>query len=183
MSETTRPRYLIGGLSESSQKAQPLREEVTLLFDEWRAPVMRYLLSLGLRPQDGEEIVQEVFLALYRHLSAGKPRHNLRGWIFRVAHNLGLKRRQAGGGLQDWNEVSDRQSDPSPNPEEALAAAQRQQKLLAVVDALPEADRVCLYLRGEGLRYREISEILSMSLGAVAVSLSRTFGKLARADK
>src|SRR5262245_26148040 len=70
-----------------------LEQEVVGLFDEFRGPLLRYLLSLGLPVHDGEEIIQETFLALFRHLRAGKDRRNLRGWLFRVAHNLGLKRR------------------------------------------------------------------------------------------
>ena len=54
--------------------------------------------------------------------------------------------------------------------------------LLAVVQALPEQDRRCLYLRAEGLRYRDITEVLGMSLGAVAQSLARSLERLHRAD-
>jgi RNA polymerase sigma-70 factor (ECF subfamily) len=180
---STNPDFVSTGVwGRSDAHPTRLEAEVTALFEEWRAPVMRYLLNLGLRPQDGEEIVQEVFLALFRHLRAGKPRDNIRGWVFRVAHNLGLKRRYSKGGLHD-SEPTEQRSDPAPNPEEAFAAAQRQRKLLAVVNALPEQDRSCLHLRAEGLRYREISEVLGMSLGAVALSLSRSLAKLTRADK
>jgi RNA polymerase sigma-70 factor (ECF subfamily) len=72
--------------------------------------------------------------------------------------------------------------DPAPNPEERWSWRQRQKRLLAVVEALPEPDRRCLYLRAEGLRYREITGVLGMSLGSVALSLSRTFARLNRAD-
>src|SRR5262245_3102044 len=78
---------------ESAGEGSSLEQEVTALFDDLRRPVLRYLSSLGLELQDGEEVVQEVFLSLFLHLRDGKPRSNLRGWIFRVAHNLGLKRR------------------------------------------------------------------------------------------
>jgi hypothetical protein len=44
-------------------------EEVTELFEQLRNPLFRYLLSLGLNTQDGEEVIQEVFLALFQHLS------------------------------------------------------------------------------------------------------------------
>src|SRR5215467_16375243 len=71
-----------------------LEREVTALFDDMRTPVMRYLSSFGLSPDDSEEVLQEVFLSLFLHLRSGKPRSNLRGWVFRVAHNLGLKRRE-----------------------------------------------------------------------------------------
>jgi RNA polymerase sigma-70 factor (ECF subfamily) len=40
-----------------------------------------------------------------------------------------------------------------------------------------------LHLRAEGLRYREIAEILEMSLGAVSISLSRSLARLERADR
>src|ERR1019366_1416919 len=67
--------------------------EVIRLFDQYRDSLLRYVLSLGLSAHDGEEIVQEVFLALFRHLRTGKSRRNLPGWTFCVAHNLALKQR------------------------------------------------------------------------------------------
>src|SRR5271170_2607218 len=61
------------------------------LFEQFRNPLLRYALSFGVPVHDAEEIIQEVFLALFRHLQSGRSRKNLRGWIFRVAHNLALK--------------------------------------------------------------------------------------------
>jgi len=37
-------------------------------------------------------------------------------------------------------------------------------------------------LRADGLRYREISQAMGMSLGSVAASLARSLAKLTRAD-
>ena len=79
--------------ADSGNGSHPLEQDLVALFDQFREPLLRYLASFGLPIQDGEEIVQEVFLALFRHLKAGKSRSNLRGWLFRVAHNLALKRR------------------------------------------------------------------------------------------
>jgi RNA polymerase sigma-70 factor (ECF subfamily) len=55
--------------------------------------------------------------------------------------------------------------------------------LSAILRALPEQDRRCLYLRAEGLRYREVGEVLGMSLGSVAASLERSLARFQRADK
>ena len=156
-------------------------------FEQFRAPLLRYTLSLGLSVCDGEEITQEVFLALFQHLQLGKCQRNLRGWIFRVAHNLALKRRQAKQRLQDGAPSDrltvERQLDSSPNPEEQVLAAQRQRRLLEALNALPEQDRACLRLRAEGLRYREIARVLGISLGTVSVSLSRALARLMCADE
>ena len=85
-------------------KPSPLEEEVVNLFDQFRDRLLRYALSFGLSIQDGEEIVQEVFLSLFQHLQRGKPRQNLQGWLFRVTHNLALRQR----GQSRRNHTSDR---------------------------------------------------------------------------
>jgi RNA polymerase sigma-70 factor, ECF subfamily len=167
--------------------ALELECEVVGLFDELRNRLLRYVLSMGLSVHDGEEIIQEVFLSLFRHLQLGRSRRNLRGWLFRVAHNLALKRRYTNQKRPDCGELDEstleRQLDSGPNPEERLAGSQRQERLLAVVRALPEQDQHCLHLRAEGLRYREIAEVLDVSLGAVSISLTRALERLQRADK
>jgi RNA polymerase sigma-70 factor (ECF subfamily) len=164
-----------------------LEEEIVELFDLLRSPVLRYLLGIGLPVEDAEEIVQEVFLALFQHLRGGKPRDNLRGWVFRVAHNLGLKRRGVMARGTGFTRVAASDEavavpDPSPNPEDQIANAQRQARLLAILKALPEQDQACLHLRAEGLRYREIAEVLGISLGAVSASLTRSMARMVRAD-
>lgn len=162
-----------------------LEAEVIALFDQLRNPLLRYVLSIGIRVQEAEEIVQDVFLSLYRHVRIGRSRSNLRGWVFRVAHNLALKQRgssrrdsaSAGpGAVAEWR------CDPAPDPEEQMVRSERRKRLLAVLRALPEQDQSCLYLRAEGLRYREIAEVLDMSLGSVSISLTRSLARLHRAD-
>ncbi len=169
-----------------SPASSPLAEEVVGLFDQLRARLLRYMLSLGLPVEDGEEIIQEVFLSLIHHLQRGKSRSNLRGWVFRVAHNLALKRRnQARASRQNLSEATAASeglfTDPDPNPEDQVVSGQKRERLAAVLSALPEQDRRCLVLRAEGLRYREIAEVLDISLGAVSLSLGRSLARLARA--
>lgn len=170
---------------QSLAKASRIEEEVMELFEEFRSPLLRYSVSLGLPVHDAEEVIQEVFLALFRHLHRGRSRRNLRGWLFRVAHNLALKQRLANQTLQQTARdasVAEAQIDPAPSPEEQMSAAQRRYRLQAVVRALPENDQHCLRLRAEGLRYRDIAAVLGMSLGAVSISLTRSLARLVRAD-
>ena len=153
------------------------------LFDQLRDPLLRYLSGFGLALPDCEEVLQEVFLSLFQHLDRGKSQENIRGWLFRVAHNLALKRRYRS--RQDFEVYEESGAaelaiDPAPNPEDRMVNSQAQQRLLAVVEALPEQDRRCLFLRAEGMRYREIAGILDMSLGAVSISLARSLARIAR---
>jgi RNA polymerase sigma-70 factor (ECF subfamily) len=69
-----------------------------------------------------------------------------------------------------------------PNPEEHFAGVQRRERLLAAIEALPELDRCCLYLRAEGLRYRQIAEVLDISLGGVSELLGRTLARVSKVE-
>jgi RNA polymerase sigma-70 factor (ECF subfamily) len=162
-----------------------LQKEVLDLFEQSRAGLLHYLRCIGVRDHDGEEVVQEVFLALFQHLRLGRDQQNLRGWVFRVAHNIGLKHlnRARRNGSLEAESCLRRQVHPDPNPEQQMNAQQRQQALLAAFRALPEQDRRCLHLRSEGLRYREIAEVVGISLGSVAQSLARSLERLRRADR
>ena len=175
----------VGSSFELAAESSPA-EEVTRLFRELHAPVVRYLVSMGLPAADGEEVAQEVFVALFHHLRRGRPRTNLRAWVFRVAHNQGLKRRY---GQRRWldfaAEADGAEQAPcgEPNPEERFAARQGEKLMRAVVRALPERDQACLHLRTEGLTYREIARALGMSLGAVSASIQRSILRIRRVQE
>ncbi len=84
------------GLDEAAALPRPAEaagahDAVLRLFDAHRDGVHRYVRALGIADGDGEDLVQDVFLALFHHVARGRPRTNLRGWIFRVAHNLALR--------------------------------------------------------------------------------------------
>jgi RNA polymerase sigma-70 factor, ECF subfamily len=183
---TALPALRADSATEGGNGRDRLEAEVVALFDELRDPLLRYLSSFGLSLPDGEEVLQEAFLALFQHLDRGKSRENLRGWLFRVAHNLALKRRyriRRDVEAQVERGVADLAMEPGPNPEDQMVRSQTQQRLLAVVQALPEQDRLCLFLRAEGLRYREIAGILDMSLGAVSLSLARSLARIVRSSE
>jgi RNA polymerase sigma-70 factor (ECF subfamily) len=172
--------------AETSESVLSVEHEILSLFDLLRVNLLRYAISFGLSVHDGEDILQEVFLALFHHLRQERSRSNLRGWVFRVTHHLALKRRatnQSRSNLCEADCFLEEYTDPSPSPEEQLIFRERRANLLATVRALPENDQWCLRLRAEGLRYREISEVLGISLGSVSTSLTRSLARLERTDK
>ena len=169
------------GVGGSHAAALPhLKEEVLSLHEVYRQRLFRYVASLGLSSSDAEDVVQETFLALFRHLRADRPRTNLAGWLFRVAHRTALKRRVAN--RSEVNSAADdfhltRLTDLS-NPEEQVLFDEDQRRLQRIFKVLPELDRLCLQLRAEGLKYREIANVLNISLGSVCNSLERSMSRL-----
>ena len=166
--------------AKDTERNNAVQDEVVRLFAELRAPLLRYLHLLGLSVGDGEDVVQETFLALFRHLLASKPRDNLQGWVFTVARNVALKRIQqtrASANVPEFVATAD----PSASPEDRAVRIQQGRAVQAAIAALPDLDRQCLCLRAEGLRYREIAKVLDVSLGSVALALGRALARLARA--
>ena len=173
-------------LSDRAAQLDAAQRDVLSLYDEHALPLLRYARAFGLSDEAAEDVVQDVFVALFRHLVLDRPRHNLAGWLFRVTRNLSLKqRRRAGASATDrfTSLLLERLVDPADTPEERMAFDQRSHRLRSVVRALTPRERHCIYLRSEGLSYRQIAGALGMSLGGVAKSLARALGRLARADR
>ena len=165
-----------------------IEQQVLALFDECAPGVRRYVASFNLGAAATDDVVQDVFLALFRHLSLGRPTTNLKAWLFQVAHNLSLKQRQriVKRGLLEgaWDAISAEQVlDDELNPEERLAERHRQRHLVDVLRLMPERDQRCIFLRAEGLCYRDIAKTLGVSLGSVAKSVVRAIGRLSAADR
>ena len=154
--------------------------EATSLYRELRKPLLRYLVCLGLSSEDAQDIVQDAFLSLHRHLASGGSQENIRGWVFRVAHNRARNRqnsydRRFGTALDD---DMDRVSGGA-SPEGLVLEKERFQRLEKAIRLLTDSERECLLLRSEGLRYREIGDVLGIPTSTVAETVGRAVKKLA----
>ena len=167
------------GILRTDSGATALQVQVTQLFEESREDVYRYLLTLGLTPPRAQEAAQEVFLRLYVALKKGEDIENPRGWIFRVAHNWGLKvraRHAAEGPFDPQLELH--LASPAATPESELLQRERMERFHHAVEGLSEQQKRCLFLRMEGLRYPEIAAALGISASAVGEFLRRAVARL-----
>ncbi len=154
--------------------------EATTLFGELRKPLLRYLVCLGLSSDEAQDVVQDAFLSLHRHLSAGGSEENMRGWLFRVAHNRARNRqnsydRKFSAPFEDAAEsILD-----EATPERVLLEKEKFERLANAIRTLAGDERQCLLLRASGLRYREIGEVLGVATSTVADMVERAVKKLA----
>lgn len=157
----------------------PAHEIVMNMFSIMRSPLYRHLVWMSLTPDEAEDVIQETFLRFYQQLSSGAlPQYNLRGWIWRVAHNLAIDLRYASvrkhnGTEMNIDAVSEWLADPSPGPHQIAEWQQSRQRVQAGIEQLSERDRQCVYLRVQGLGYRQIASILGIGRSTVADTLDR----------
>lgn len=119
-------------------------------------------------PNDWQDLLQEIALAIWRGLPGFQGRSKLSTWLYRVAVNTALqhvrKRRPQSEPLGD---------DPSRDPVGALGVRDPLSLLDDFLGELDPVNRALLLLDLEGLGRDEIGEVLGLSPGAVAVRMTR----------
>lgn len=164
--------------------SDPLPDRAVLdQYHREQAPLRRYLVFLGINADTAEEIVQESFLRLYRHLSRGGDRTNLRAWLYRVAHNLARNEQNSAhnrlcGPIDDEGVSHGASTSHGISPELLFLNRERDDKLREAISVLSAPQRECLVLRAQGMKYREIAAVLDLSISAVGENVQRGLEKL-----
>ena len=170
-----------------TQKPMDLEQNVVHVYETLRTQVCQYLTATFGDPAEAEDITQETFLRLYVHWSSGKTiaENRLRSWIFRVAHNLAIDRTRSAKFIrelasEEYSAAALQVPDGGSDPEETLLDRERFNAVRRGLALLSKQESRCLHLRAEGFCYREIAEILNISVSSAAEFLRRAMRKMAR---
>lgn len=161
-----------------SATAMTARERTTAAYVRERESLYRFLLSQGLNADMAQDVTQDVFVEMYVALEAAKPVRSDRAWLFSVAAH------KAADYWRDRHSRSVLSLDTSPDSglaqvlqaplaEQDLLARERLARVAMAIAQLPSPQRVCLTLRGEGLRYREIAQTLGVATSTVSEWLKK----------
>lgn len=140
-----------------------------------RDRLYRFVLVRGASAADAEDIVQDAFLAAWRHLGGYRPRWRFSTWLFTIA------RRRAGRRRIDHVELPAVLIDASDGPQEIAQDDQRRANIwLLARELLPSSwfDVLWLYY-AEDRQTGEIARILGRSVAWVKVTLHRSRKRLA----
>jgi RNA polymerase sigma-70 factor, ECF subfamily len=152
--------------------------------------VHRLAFGITRNAADAEEVVQDVFLRLFRKIDAFEGRSALATWIYRIAVNTALiKRRGKRAEMEvlledylptfkdDGHRDGDRTmllADWSETPEEELLSCETRETVRRMIAGLPEHYRVVLLLRDmEELSNEETAEVLEDTVASVKSRLHR----------
>ena len=159
------------------------RAELRKIFDRTYPDVLHYFLRRGYSRDDARDLAQETFVHAIRNWHSYRNEAPPEGWILGIARNvfrgnLRYRRREKRAGaelsLEDWMEQdlpTDGDSAP-PQPLRRSLAEERGRLLRKAMTHLTREQRDCLALRiDQELSYREIAEVLQISLEAVKARL------------
>jgi RNA polymerase sigma-70 factor, ECF subfamily len=131
---------------------------------------------------DAEDIVQEVFLAMFKALPNFRREARFSTWLYRIAQNtIGQFYRQKKRRPQSHSLASaEAVIDPAESPATTLSRGEELRRLRGAIEDLPELYRQAFLLRtAEGFSYREIADILGCPPGTVDSRISRARALLA----
>ncbi len=165
------------------RRAKEEREAFEALYLKYLKKVYTYIYYRVGNVDDAEDITESVFLHALIHLDRYQDRGiPFSAWLLRIAHNLVANWHRSSKSRRSVDlDSAEPLHDPSPTPEERLESAEEREELLEVLKNLPEERQQALILRfAEGMKHREIGEVMGKSAGAVKVLVHRSLISLHR---
>jgi RNA polymerase sigma-70 factor (ECF subfamily) len=161
------------------EEGETLEQVMSGLFAELRVPLFRYVVAILSSASEAEDVTQECFLRLFLELRSGKSLDSPKAWLFRVGHNLALDRWRSASPEQGLDGPARNVADERyPSSEEAMLQQERLAWMHAAINRLSTQQRLCLHLRTESFRYREIADILGVSESTVCENIRRGLSHL-----
>jgi RNA polymerase sigma-70 factor (ECF subfamily) len=153
-----------------------IENEVVRLYEKNAAALLRYGLAICGDPAMAQDAVQEAFLRYYIALRKETAGMDAKGWLYSTTRNYILDRLKEyyvrnSQSLEAASQIAEDAGNPEANImlREIHATAQ---------ELLSPRELECLLLRNEGLRYRDIADILKIESATVGVLLGRALKKI-----
>jgi RNA polymerase sigma-70 factor (ECF subfamily) len=167
----------VAALEHGPDRVQSFEE----IYDAYYDTVARWIRYLGGPTADREDLIQEVFLIVYRRLCDFDGR-NTAGWLYRITANRVRDHQRL-----TWIKyvfrgkaaLSPRTPSPEPTPSATLEVRERQRELESLLARLSNALRFTFVLfEIEGYTAEEIAEMQSVETSAVRSRIHRARKKL-----
>ncbi len=155
------------------------------LIERFQQPVYSMVFRLLGNPNDASDVVQDVFLKVFRSVGAFREQSSLRTWIYRIAVNEAHNHRRwfsrhcrqevpMETDREDRGSSVDLARDPGRSPFDLASDNENRMLIECALTRINPTFRTAVVLRDiENLSYEEIAEILQLSLGTVKSRILR----------
>ncbi|MBI4426912.1 MAG: RNA polymerase sigma factor [Candidatus Magasanikbacteria bacterium] len=153
-------------------------EEFLAIYDKYADAIFRFCYWRLFERELAKDVMQEAFLKAWEYLSSGRQVENLRAFVFKIARNLIIDNRRVKKEMSSVEEMAEIGQEVMAKDEQwnlRLDLA----RVKCLLDELDEIYREAVALRYiEGLRPKEIAEILGESEDVVSVRIHRGLKKM-----
>lgn len=158
---------------------------IELLYDHYYDRLCHFAQTFTVSPEMAEEIVEDLFIKLWSKPLLANGITNLSVYLYRAVKNGALDglAKENKTVATDFSITGYAVEDSTASPVEALVLAEMNQALQVVIEALPPRCRLIFTLiREDGLSYKEVAEILSISVNTIdnqmAIAIKRICASL-----
>jgi len=164
---------------------EELAEYVSGLYEHHYSTLYRYLILSGSTAPEADDLIQEGFLRLFRHLGSGQQVDNPRSWLLRVLHNLRvdeIRRHKHELALDrpEFECLVEQLRSKGPDAEAQLIAREQHLRVQKAIGKLAPRQYQYLLLRAEGRKLREIAEMFRVTVQTVSESCAKAMLELGR---
>lgn len=170
------------------------REAYKYLVDRYADSILNFCYRYLYSREEAEDATQDVFLKAYQALPNWQPKAQFKTWLYRIAinHCLNLVRRRKKvqfTGFENQHPTVEKTENPEPVDktrafDEVMIADQERASIRRAVDQLPENQRqVIILFHFQDLSYKEIAQVLNLSINSVESRIFRAKKTLAKTLK
>ncbi len=167
---------------QTSAAAAKERIEFEEAFSLHHRTVFRAARSVVRDPGLAEDVTQEVFIRLYKHLDTLPDMEMLKPWLIRVALNLAknVVRGNIRANTREENYVKEVEENGVYSVETEYEQKAELSEVNRALSKVKEPLRSCLVLKQQGLSYREIAESLSLNESSIGTFVARARAEFMR---
>ena len=148
------------------------QEALKGIFEKYQKKVYRIAYGVVRQREEALDIVQEVFIKLFRSIKNFKGRSQFYTYLYRMTMNTAIDHARKTGKqpMSSLNEEGSYQpsDEPEKGPERVLLQKELEEKVKMAMEKLPAEQRVAIIFKDvEGLSYQEMAEAMGCSIGTV----------------
>lgn len=151
------------------------------VFDRLERPLLVYCQRLtGGNADRSQDCVQEAFLRLCK-TSRAQVESYVDAWLFKTCRNIAMDihRQESRMAKQSHELATSTMASREADPHEAIVDREQKATLQECIGSLPALEKEAVLLRlGQGLSYKQISEVMDLSVSYVGVLLHQALGRL-----
>ena len=149
------------------------------LFRRYHRPMVAYFVRRGFSVEESRDLAQETFLRVFKNMDSFRGESAVETWLFQIAGNLykntlrsrKTQKRDAQEVPLESTEVVVEWKSKEGSALRAVLTEERSQRLHAALKDLPPQMRQAVLLRVRDLKYREIADVMHVSIETVKAHL------------
>lgn len=186
MKQNETPGRITNSMSIPAETIERAKKGDLLAFEqiifEFEKPLWNYLVRLSGSRDDAEDLIQETFVKVYKHIKTIDSTKNIKSWIYTIATNtaydyLRKRKREA---LVELDEEYETNAENTAYYSVSVEENIESKDVSAAIDRLDVLYKgpILLYYK-DGFSYEEIAEMLSIPINTLKTRLSRAKKQLA----